>query len=109
MSPPRYPGVRCDVPSHCYQYTFESNTQWSEYYCEGAEIERYFQRVARKFGVYKYIKFKHMLKGGFLSLSTLLEFNLEFDHVLLRTFGELSVSIFIVRVEIRTFSANMKP
>jgi cation diffusion facilitator CzcD-associated flavoprotein CzcO len=64
MSPPRYPGVRCDVPSHSYQYTFESNTQWSEYYCEGAEIERYFQRVARKFGVYKYIKFKHMLKGA---------------------------------------------
>jgi len=52
------------VPSHCYQYTFESNTQWSEYYCEGAEIRRYFQRTAKKFGVYKYIKFRHMLKGA---------------------------------------------
>jgi cation diffusion facilitator CzcD-associated flavoprotein CzcO len=61
---PRYPGVRCDVPSHCYQYTFESNTQWSEYYSEGKEIEKYFQRVAKKFGVYKYIKFKHMLTGA---------------------------------------------
>jgi len=60
----RYPGVRCDVPSHCYQYTFESNSQWSEYYAEGAEIRRYFQRTAKKFDVYKYIKFKHMLKGA---------------------------------------------
>jgi cation diffusion facilitator CzcD-associated flavoprotein CzcO len=52
------------VPSHCYQYTFESNSQWSEYYSEGAEIQRYFQRTAKKFGVYKYIKFKHMLQGA---------------------------------------------
>ncbi|OQU93638.1 hypothetical protein CLAIMM_00120 [Cladophialophora immunda] len=60
----RYPGVRCDVPSAAYQYTFESNTQWSEYYCEGAEIERYFQRVARKYGVYRFTKFRHMLRGA---------------------------------------------
>ena len=60
----RYPGVRCDVPSAAYQYTFESNTQWSEYYCTGPEIFRYFQRCARKYGVYKYCKFKHMLKAA---------------------------------------------
>lgn len=60
----RYPGVRCDVPSHCYQYTFESNTQWSEYYAEGEEIRKYLERTAKKFGVYKYIRFKHMLKGA---------------------------------------------
>lgn len=60
----RYPGVRCDVPSHCYQYTFESNTQWPEYYSEGKEILEYFKRTAKKFGVYKYIKFNHVLKGA---------------------------------------------
>lgn len=26
----RYPGVRCDIPSASYQFTFESNPEWSE-------------------------------------------------------------------------------
>ncbi|KAG9665052.1 FAD/NAD(P)-binding domain-containing protein, partial [Aureobasidium melanogenum] len=60
----RYPGVRCDVPSAAYQYTFESNTQWSEYYCKGGEINEYLKRTAHKYGVYKYIKFKTELKGA---------------------------------------------
>ncbi|KAE8550489.1 hypothetical protein TMatcc_008525 [Talaromyces marneffei ATCC 18224] len=34
----RYPGVRCDVPSHIYQLTFAPNPRWSEYYAPGAEI-----------------------------------------------------------------------
>ncbi|KAJ5924897.1 hypothetical protein N7454_007536 [Penicillium verhagenii] len=60
----RYPGVRCDIPSAAYQYTFESNPEWPEYYSEGAEIQRYFQRTAWKFGVYKFTKFKHQLRGA---------------------------------------------
>lgn len=60
----RYPGVRCDIPSHSYQYTFESNTQWSEYYSSGPEIQRYLQRTARKYGVYKYVKFRHEFTGA---------------------------------------------
>ncbi|KIW17966.1 hypothetical protein PV08_05161 [Exophiala spinifera] len=60
----RYPGVRCDVPSAAYQYTFESNSQWSEYYCTGGEIEKYLIRVAHKYGVYKYIKFQTEFSGA---------------------------------------------
>ena len=60
----RYPGVRCDIPSHSYQYTFENNSQWSEYYSSGPEIQRYLQRTAHKYGVYKYVKFRHELKGA---------------------------------------------
>jgi cation diffusion facilitator CzcD-associated flavoprotein CzcO len=56
--------VRCDVPSAAYQYTFESNTQWSEYYCRGAEINDYIKRTARKYGVYKYITFKTEFLGS---------------------------------------------
>lgn len=59
-----YPGVRCDVPSAAYQYTFESNSQWSEYYCSGAEINEYIKNTARKYGVYKYIKFRHEYRGA---------------------------------------------
>ena len=60
----KYPGVRCDIPSHSYQYTFENNSQWSEYYSSGPEIQRYLQRTARKYGVYKYVKFRYELKGA---------------------------------------------
>jgi cation diffusion facilitator CzcD-associated flavoprotein CzcO len=56
--------VRCDIPSHSYQYTFENNNQWSEYYATGGEIQAYLQRTARKYGAYKYIKFNHTLKGA---------------------------------------------
>ena len=59
-----YPGVRCDVPSAAYQFTFESNTQWSEYYCTGGEIEQYVKRTAYKYGAYKYIKFHSELISG---------------------------------------------
>jgi cation diffusion facilitator CzcD-associated flavoprotein CzcO len=47
-----YPGVRCDIPSNVYQSTFEPNTQWTEEYARGAEIEEYWKNVARKYGVY---------------------------------------------------------
>ncbi|PMD48867.1 FAD/NAD(P)-binding domain-containing protein [Hyaloscypha variabilis F] len=53
-----YPGVRCDIPAHVYQSTFAPNTQWSQEYAEGAEIGKYWQDVAKKYDVYKYIKFQ---------------------------------------------------
>ncbi|KIW81185.1 hypothetical protein Z517_04210 [Fonsecaea pedrosoi CBS 271.37] len=52
-----YPGVRCDIPSHVYQSTFTPFTQWSQQFAEGHEILHYWQTQARKYDVYKYIKF----------------------------------------------------
>ncbi|KAF3481853.1 uncharacterized protein GIQ15_04612 [Arthroderma uncinatum] len=51
-----YPGVRCDIPAHVYQTSFETNTQWSEEYAQGAEIREYWTGIARKYEVYKYLK-----------------------------------------------------
>jgi cation diffusion facilitator CzcD-associated flavoprotein CzcO len=48
-----YPGIACDVPSHLYSYSFEPNAEWSHRYSPGDEIEAYFERVARKYGVEK--------------------------------------------------------
>ncbi|KAE8354737.1 hypothetical protein BDV28DRAFT_155992 [Aspergillus coremiiformis] len=53
----QYPGVRCDIPSHVYQATFSPNTQWTEEFAEGKEIWNYWQYQARKYDVYRYIKF----------------------------------------------------
>jgi cation diffusion facilitator CzcD-associated flavoprotein CzcO len=54
-----YPGVRCDIPSHVYQSTFESKVDWSDKFSPGNEIRDYWQSVARKYDVYQYAKFNH--------------------------------------------------
>ncbi|PKS11164.1 hypothetical protein jhhlp_002925 [Lomentospora prolificans] len=51
-----YPGVRCDVPAHVYQSTFDPNTQWTEEFAQGREIFAYWQGLARKYDLYKYLK-----------------------------------------------------
>ncbi|KAJ4295458.1 hypothetical protein N0V90_007470 [Kalmusia sp. IMI 367209] len=58
-----YPGVRCDVPAHAYQATFEASDQWSTAYAEGAEIQAYWKRIVEKYNlVGKYIKLNHRVE-----------------------------------------------
>lgn len=57
----KYPGVRCDIPAHVYQSTFSPNTKWSEEYAQGAEIRDYWQGVAKKYDVYKYLKLRNQI------------------------------------------------
>ncbi|KAK4031771.1 hypothetical protein C8A01DRAFT_21065 [Parachaetomium inaequale] len=52
-----YPGVRCDIPSHVYQSTFEPKLDWSDQFAPGGEIRDYWQSVARKYDVYQYARF----------------------------------------------------
>lgn len=52
-----YPGLTCDVPSHSYTYSFEPNPDWSHLLPPGAEIQDYFERTTRKYGVDKLIRF----------------------------------------------------
>ncbi|CAH0053661.1 unnamed protein product [Clonostachys solani] len=56
-----YPGVRCDVPSHVYQLSFETNANWSEYYPKGAEIQQYYERVLEKHGLTENVKTEHQV------------------------------------------------
>lgn len=46
-----YPGIACDVPSHFYSYSFAPNPDWSHRFAPGAEIQAYFEAVAKRFGV----------------------------------------------------------
>ena len=48
--------MRCDIPAHVYQSTFEPNIGWTEEYAQGSEIRDYWQRVARKYGVYEQLR-----------------------------------------------------
>ncbi|KAF7515577.1 hypothetical protein G7054_g14507 [Neopestalotiopsis clavispora] len=59
-----YPGVRCDVPAHVYQTSFEPNTQWTEEFAQGPEIRKYWTDIARKYEVYKYLKLSQRIEGA---------------------------------------------
>jgi cation diffusion facilitator CzcD-associated flavoprotein CzcO len=52
-----YPGLSCDVPSHLYNYSFEPNPNWSHRFSPGAEIQAYFEGVAKKYAVESSIRF----------------------------------------------------
>lgn len=48
-----------DIPSHAYQLSWDFNHAWSTFYASGPEILRYWQQVAAKYDVMKYIRFSH--------------------------------------------------
>ncbi|MBW2289772.1 MAG: NAD(P)/FAD-dependent oxidoreductase [Deltaproteobacteria bacterium] len=52
-----YPGLTCDVPSFFYSYSFEPNPDWTHRFPPGHEILAYFERVAEKYDLLKYISF----------------------------------------------------
>ncbi len=52
-----YPGLRCDVPSHYYQYSFEPKGDWSHRFCGGPEIRQYFEDMAKKYNIFARIQF----------------------------------------------------
>ena len=52
-----YPGLTCDVPSHSYTYSFELNADWSRTLPTGTEVQAYFEKVARKYDLKKWIRF----------------------------------------------------
>ncbi|MEB2283720.1 MAG: monooxygenase [Polyangiaceae bacterium UTPRO1] len=52
-----YPGLACDVPSHLYCYSFAPNPDWSHRFASGAEIQSYFEAVARRFGIDRLIRY----------------------------------------------------
>tara|TARA_R110000787_G_scaffold58878_1_gene133698 strand:+ start:400 stop:1890 length:1491 start_codon:yes stop_codon:yes gene_type:complete len=57
-----YPGLRCDVPSYYYQYSFSPSTSWSHRFCGGPEIKQYYIDTAKKYQVYERIKFNSAVK-----------------------------------------------
>ncbi|KZO91462.1 FAD/NAD(P)-binding domain-containing protein [Calocera viscosa TUFC12733] len=63
----KYPGAACDVPAPIYTYTFEPNPNWTKYYAESDEIQTYFEGVADKYQLRKYIKFEHRVVSAIWS------------------------------------------
>ncbi|KAK7686490.1 hypothetical protein QCA50_010087 [Cerrena zonata] len=57
----RYPGLACDIPSHCYQLTFEAKTDWSAFYAPGPEILSYMRSVVSKYKLHQHLHLQHEL------------------------------------------------
>ena len=53
-----YPGISCDVPSHFYCYSFAPNPEWTHRFSPGAEIQAYFEDVARRYAVDSVIQYR---------------------------------------------------
>ncbi len=47
----RYPGLRCDVPSHIYQFAFAPKPDWRHVWATGAEIQRYHRDLVEQLGL----------------------------------------------------------
>ena len=58
-----YPGLSCDVPSHLYSFSFALNPDWTHLFSPGAEIEEYFERVAREHHVLPRVRFNDEVVG----------------------------------------------
>lgn len=51
-----YPGARVDVANHFYCYSFEPNNDWSHFFAERDELQRYFADVMKKHDVAEHIR-----------------------------------------------------
>jgi cation diffusion facilitator CzcD-associated flavoprotein CzcO len=70
-----YAGIGCDVPSHLYCYSFAPNPEWTHRFSPGAEIQAYFEDVARRYDVEKLIRYgkevtRCVFEGGRWHLTT---------------------------------------
>ncbi|NKQ58597.1 NAD(P)/FAD-dependent oxidoreductase [Amycolatopsis sp. K13G38] len=59
-----YPGCACDIQSHMYSFSFEQNPNWTRSFSPQPEIWDYLRRVARKYDLYRFIRFGQEMTGA---------------------------------------------
>ncbi|KAI5060438.1 hypothetical protein GOP47_0024858 [Adiantum capillus-veneris] len=60
----RYPGCRCDIPSHFYSYSFDRNPHWSSMYADRSEIHQYIKDCAIRHGVLPHVRFNTVVTAA---------------------------------------------
>ncbi|KAI1828600.1 hypothetical protein F4861DRAFT_10683 [Xylaria intraflava] len=60
----RYPGCKCDVPSHNYQFSWRPNPEWSNFFSPAEEIEQYLDRICKEEDMIDTIKTRHKVVGA---------------------------------------------
>lgn len=61
----RYPGCKCDIPSHNYQFSWKPNHSWSSFFSPAYEIEDYLCRLCKDEGLSDQIKLEHVVDGAY--------------------------------------------
>jgi 4-hydroxyacetophenone monooxygenase len=59
-----YPGARVDVGNHFYCYSFEPSDEWTEFFAQQPELQRYFESVMTRHGVEPHIKWETEVLGA---------------------------------------------
>src|SRR5262249_39642541 len=60
----QYLGLRVDVPSHAYSFSFQQDHRWSHLYSLQPDLLAYFRKCAERFGVMKNIRFGTEVAGA---------------------------------------------
>ncbi|KAK2603294.1 hypothetical protein N8I77_009760 [Diaporthe amygdali] len=61
----RYPGCKCDLPSHNYQFSWKPNKEWSSFLSPAEEIQAYLCRLCDDEGLRSQIKINHLVTGAY--------------------------------------------
>lgn len=59
----RYPGCKCDIPSHNYRFSWKPNPGWSSFFAPAEEIEQYLEEVCDE-DMRTEIKLEHEVIGA---------------------------------------------
>jgi 4-hydroxyacetophenone monooxygenase len=59
-----YPGLRVDVPSHAYSFSFIQDHRWSHLYSFQPDLLAYFRKCADRFGIADHIRFGVEVTGA---------------------------------------------
>ncbi len=60
----RYPGCRCDVPSHSYQFSWRPRPEWTNFFSPAREIGEYLCTVCDEEGMRDSIKTRHRVTSA---------------------------------------------
>ncbi|KPM39821.1 putative sterigmatocystin biosynthesis monooxygenase stcW [Neonectria ditissima] len=58
----RYPGCKCDVPSHNYQFSWRPNPEWTSFFSPAPEIQAYLCRVCEEEDLSSVIRTEHQVE-----------------------------------------------
>jgi 4-hydroxyacetophenone monooxygenase len=53
-----YPGARVDVGNHFYCYSFEPSDEWTEFFAQQPELQKYFESVMTRHGIEPHIRWE---------------------------------------------------
>ncbi len=59
-----YPGAACDVQSHLYSFSFDTQATWSQRYAPGHEIQRYILGIVERHRLRPHIRFGQEVTGA---------------------------------------------